>query len=101
MVRELLAIHSLNLEAPPYEPWFDASDLLPKPWRKNTSAWAAATRIVEAGLPSDQTVFLHRDYQHFNLGRTVRRITVAGELPTGPDGFRSQALEGPLFNVLG
>lgn len=41
------------------------------------------------------------DYQHFNLGRTVRRITVAGELPTGPDCFRSQALEGPLFNVLG
>ena len=41
------------------------------------------------------------DYAHFNLGRTVRRITVAGELPTGPDGFRSQALEGPLFNVLG
>jgi alpha-ketoglutarate-dependent taurine dioxygenase len=41
------------------------------------------------------------DYAHFNLGRTVRRITVAGDLPEGPDGFRSQALEGPLFNVLG
>lgn len=41
------------------------------------------------------------DYQHFSLGRTVRRITVAGDLPFGPDGFRSQPLEGPLFNVLG
>lgn len=41
------------------------------------------------------------DYAHFNLGRTVRRITVAGDLPVGPDGFKSQALEGPLFNVLG
>ncbi|MDP3659230.1 TauD/TfdA family dioxygenase [Phenylobacterium sp.] len=41
------------------------------------------------------------DYAHFSLGRTVRRITVAGDLPTGPDGFRSRALEGELFNVLG
>ena len=41
------------------------------------------------------------DYQHFSLGRTVRRITVAGELPQGPDGFRSRPLEGELFNVIG
>lgn len=41
------------------------------------------------------------DYAHFDLPRVVRRITVAGELPQGPDGFRSQALEGELFNVLG
>jgi taurine dioxygenase len=41
------------------------------------------------------------DYAHFDLPRVVRRITVAGELPEGPDGFRSRALEGPLFNVLG
>ena len=41
------------------------------------------------------------DYAHFDLPRVVRRITVAGDLPEGPDGFRSQALEGELFNVLG
>jgi len=41
------------------------------------------------------------DYAHFDLPRVVRRITVAGDLPYGPDGFRSQALEGELFNVLG
>jgi taurine dioxygenase len=41
------------------------------------------------------------DYAQFSLGRTVRRITVAGDLPEGPDGFRSRALEGELFNVLG
>lgn len=41
------------------------------------------------------------DYAHFDLPRVVRRITVAGELPQGPDGFRSQPLEGELFNVLG
>ena len=40
------------------------------------------------------------DYAHFDLPRVVRRITVAGDLPEGPNGFRSQALEGELFNVL-
>ena len=27
------------------------------------------------------------DYAHFNAPRIVRRITVAGDLPKGPDGF--------------
>jgi taurine dioxygenase len=41
------------------------------------------------------------DYAHFDLPRVVRRITVAGELPRGVDGFVSRPLEGELFNVLG
>jgi alpha-ketoglutarate-dependent taurine dioxygenase len=41
------------------------------------------------------------DYSNFDLPRAVRRITVAGELPRGADGFVSQPLEGELFNVLG
>jgi taurine dioxygenase len=41
------------------------------------------------------------DYAHFDLPRIVRRITVAGDLPEGPDGFRSQPLEGELFSVIG
>jgi taurine dioxygenase len=40
------------------------------------------------------------DYAHFDLPRVVRRITIAGDLPEGPDGFRSQAIEGELFNTL-
>jgi alpha-ketoglutarate-dependent sulfate ester dioxygenase len=41
------------------------------------------------------------DYAQFDLPRVVRRITVAGESPQGPDGFRSQALEGELFGTIG
>ncbi len=41
------------------------------------------------------------DYAQFDLPRVVRRITVAGDLPEGPDGFRSRPLEGELFSVLG
>ncbi|MCW3097427.1 MAG: tauD3 [Chthonomonadaceae bacterium] len=40
------------------------------------------------------------DYAHFDLPRVVRRITVAGELPVGPDGFQSRPLEGELFGVI-
>jgi taurine dioxygenase len=41
------------------------------------------------------------DYQQFTGARTVRRITVAGDLTKGPDGFTSRPLEGDLFGVLG
>ena len=41
------------------------------------------------------------DYAHFDLPRTVRRITVAGDAPVGADGFVARPLEGELFNVLG
>ena len=41
------------------------------------------------------------DYAHFDRPRVVRRVTVAGDLPVGPNGFRSRPIEGELFNVLG
>jgi taurine dioxygenase len=41
------------------------------------------------------------DYAHFHAPRVVRRITVAGDLPEGPDGFRSRPLAGELFEVIG
>ena len=41
------------------------------------------------------------DYSQFTGARTVRRITVAGDLTKGPDGFVSRPLEGDLFGVLG
>jgi len=40
------------------------------------------------------------DYAHFDRARVVRRITTAGDLTTGPDGFTSQQLEGELFETL-
>jgi taurine dioxygenase len=40
------------------------------------------------------------DYAHFLAPRIVRRITVAGDLPRGPDGFVSRPLEGELFATI-
>jgi taurine dioxygenase len=39
------------------------------------------------------------DFAHFHEPRVVRRITIAGDLPEGPDGFRSRPLEGQLFEA--
>jgi len=41
------------------------------------------------------------DYAHFKAPRIVRRITIAGDLPRGPDGFESRPLEGELFGIIG
>ncbi len=61
--------------------------------------WAPGTLVVW-----DNQAVAHAgpiDYAHFDRPRVVRRITVAGDLPTGPGGFRSRPIEGELFNVLG
>jgi taurine dioxygenase len=38
------------------------------------------------------------DYEYFDFPRTVNRVTLAGDLPVGPDGFTSYPLEGELFS---
>jgi len=61
--------------------------------------WAPGTLVIW-----DNQATAHAgpiDYAHFSAKRVVRRITVAGELPQGPDGFRSHPLEGELFDVIG
>lgn len=40
-------------------------------------------------------------YWQFDEPRVVKRITVAGDLPQGPDGFRSHPLEGDLIKPIG
>lgn len=37
------------------------------------------------------------DFASINVDRRVERITIAGDIPVGPDGFESQPLEGELF----
>lgn len=39
------------------------------------------------------------DFGHITGSRLVRRVTVAGDLPTGADGFVSRTLEGKLFGL--
>jgi alpha-ketoglutarate-dependent sulfate ester dioxygenase len=38
------------------------------------------------------------DYRHFGTSRVMRRVSLVGDLPVGPDGFRSRSLYGKPFN---
>ena len=79
----------------------------PEIWERKADEYRE--RRSERGTPNaiavwDNTATSHAgpiDYSHFDLPRTVRRITVAGDLPEGPDGFRSRPLSGELFGVIG
>jgi aminoglycoside phosphotransferase (APT) family kinase protein len=75
MAAVLPRIHAADIEAPPYEPWFDGADLVVPEWTSRPAAWRAAIDIVCAGLPSTEPVFLHRDYQHFNMLWSRGRLT--------------------------
>jgi alpha-ketoglutarate-dependent sulfate ester dioxygenase len=50
----------------------------------------------------DNRATLHlapHDYQHLGQARVLHRITLAGDIPVGPDGWRSVALDGEPFDV--
>jgi len=82
--RALLDLLFYELTRPEYQVRFH--------WRRNSLVVWDNQAVAHAGPI---------DYAQFDLPRAVRRITVAGDLPEGPDGFRSRPLEGELFNVLG
>ncbi len=39
-----------------------------------------------------------QDLDHLEVERILYRTTITGEVPVGPDGFRSQVVEGEVFN---
>jgi hypothetical protein len=60
----LVAIHATGIEAEPYESWIPSA--LPA-WAERDDLWGRAFATAWA-LPSTvQRVFLHRDFQHFNV----------------------------------
>jgi taurine dioxygenase len=92
--------HIVGLKQPESEALLDLlNSELTRPEYTVRFRWAPKSLVVW-----DNQAVAHAgpiDYAQFDLPRVVRRITVAGDLPQGPDGFRSRPLEGELFNVLG
>jgi aminoglycoside phosphotransferase (APT) family kinase protein len=75
MARAVVAIHAV--EANPSDPGEAAAPLkveVPR-WTKRTGLWKEATKIVAQAPPKYSPVFVHNDYQHFNMLWSGGRMT--------------------------
>ena len=92
--------HVAGLREPESKALLDLlADEITRPEYQVRIRWAPKTLVIW-----DNQAVAHAgpiDYAHFDEPRVVRRITVEGELPRGPDGFRSRPIEGELFPVIG
>jgi aminoglycoside phosphotransferase (APT) family kinase protein len=87
MAKMLARIHALDIDAKPFESWFDHSQLSVPPDASRLDIWREAIGFVGKERPQTQTCFVHRDYQHFNLLWTRERLTGVidwGEAAVGP-----------------
>jgi len=83
----LSEIHALEIETPPYTPWYDLNLLAPPPSTSRAQLWHRAIDIVRNELPVAELGFIHRDFQHFNLlwrHRTISGIVDWVFASTGP-----------------
>jgi aminoglycoside phosphotransferase (APT) family kinase protein len=74
MATMLARIHALDIVAPPFESWLDASQLAAPPDSKRPELWREAIALMATPPPAERT-FIHRDYQHFNLLWTDDQLT--------------------------
>jgi aminoglycoside phosphotransferase (APT) family kinase protein len=64
---QLCRIHALPSMGSKFEPWMDPASLRVPVWSRRQRAWAEAIDVYRAGIPVGDTVFLHGDFQHFNI----------------------------------
>jgi aminoglycoside phosphotransferase (APT) family kinase protein len=63
----LVAVHSLSVVAPPYEPWLNLATLEVPPWSSRPHVWRAALELLASEPSSEAEGFVHGDYQQFNV----------------------------------
>lgn len=83
----LVAIHATGIEARPYESWTPST--LP-PWAGRDDLWVRAFETAWALPLTLPSVFLHRDFQHFNVLWRHGRVSGVVDWPsagTGPRGI--------------
>lgn len=67
LAETLVAIHSLSVAAPRYEPFFDPAALDVPMWTSRPDVWMAALELLASPPRSEPEVFVHGDYQQFNV----------------------------------
>nr|HEX4316298.1 aminoglycoside phosphotransferase family protein [Kofleriaceae bacterium] len=75
MAAMLARIHALDVAAPAYEAWLDVARLAPPADSARPELWRDAIALVSSPPPATAPVFVHHDYQHFNLLWTRDRLT--------------------------
>ena len=71
----LATIHSLDLEAPPYERWGAIAERPPPSSARDLRLWREVKRVLSEREPSVPHTFIHRDFQHFNMLWARERLT--------------------------
>ncbi len=67
LARAAAAVHDLDPSGPVFEPWFDPVDRPVPESATDPGLWQSVYRILRDPPPECQPVFLHRDFQHFNV----------------------------------
>lgn len=67
LVETLVTIHSLKVDAPPYEPWLDVASIDIPQWTQRPSLWRDAIDLMTTAPTQEAEGFVHGDYQHFNV----------------------------------
>jgi aminoglycoside phosphotransferase (APT) family kinase protein len=75
MAHTLTRIHALDIDAKPFESWFEGSERTPLPDASRPDIWSEAIALVAEERAPTHTCFIHRDYQHFNLLWSRERLT--------------------------
>jgi aminoglycoside phosphotransferase (APT) family kinase protein len=75
MARAAAAIHNLDVPAQPFEPWFNPDEWSVPETATNPALWQEAHHALRQPPPDTLPVFLHRDFQHFNLLWSRERLT--------------------------
>lgn len=75
MARTAAAIHDLDVPPEPFEPWFEPDEWSVPETATKPALWRAAQDVLRQPPPDAPPVFLHRDFQHFNLLWSRKRLT--------------------------
>lgn len=75
MARAAAAIHDLDLPAEPFEPWFNPDEWSVPASATNPALWRRAHDVMRQPPPEAVGVFVHRDFQPFNLLWSRERLT--------------------------
>lgn len=75
MARTAAAIHDLDVPAQPFEPWFHPDEWSVPENATDPALWREAHHLLRQQPPETPAVFLHRDFQHFNLLWSREQLT--------------------------